>query len=304
MLENLTNCPVCEHDYFSPFLVCKDYTVSEKEFQIVACQNCDFKFTNPRPSAEEIGKYYHSDNYISHSNTKKGILAQIYQKVRKISLQAKLKHIQKESQLEKGSILDYGCGTGNFLKICQENNWEVTGIEPEEIARKQAEDLLKINIKENIFETELKTKSFDVITLWHVLEHIHLLDETIEKLRELLKPNGILLIAVPNCASADAKKWKEYWAAYDVPRHLYHFTPQTLPLLLKKHSIKIDKYMAMPYDSYYISLLSRKYKTGKLNFLNGFFDGLQSNQWAKKNSLNFSSVLYVCSCNIANFPKV
>ncbi len=294
MLENLSNCPVCDNTYFSPFLVCEDYTVSQEKFQIVVCEKCNFKFTNPRPDAQNIAQYYHSDNYISHSNTKKGMLAKIYQKVRKISLQSKLKHIQKESGLEKGSILDYGCGTGDFLKICQENNWEIKGIEPEEIARKQAENLLQTSLKENIFETDFENQSFDVITLWHVLEHIHLLDETIQKLVSLLKSNGILLIAVPNCASADAQKWKEHWAAYDVPRHLYHFTPQTLPLLLKKYSIKIDKYMAMPYDSYYISLLSRKNKTGKLNFLNGFFDGFQSNQWAKNNSLNFSSVLYVC----------
>lgn len=295
MLEILSKCPVCTHNYFSPFLVCEDYTVSKEKFQIVSCKNCGFKFTNPRPASADIARYYHSDSYISHSNTKKGILAQVYQKVRKISLQSKLKHIQKESQLQKGKILDYGCGTGDFLKICQDNDWEINGIEPEKIAREQAESLLNTKIDENIFENQFENKEFDVITLWHVLEHIHLLDETLTMLQKLLSPNGVILIAVPNCASADAQKWKEYWAAYDLPRHLYHFTPQTLPLLLEKYHIKIDKYIAMPYDSYYISLLSRKYKTGKLNFLNGFFDGFQSNQWAKKNSLNFSSVLYICS---------
>jgi 2-polyprenyl-3-methyl-5-hydroxy-6-metoxy-1,4-benzoquinol methylase len=295
MLEKLTHCPICHHTEFSPFLTCKDYTVSKEFFEIVSCNHCNFKFTNPRPSFESIAPYYHSDDYISHSNTKKGILSQIYQRVRKQALKTKLKHIEKESGLKKGNILDYGCGTGEFLNICKQNQWQITGIEPEQNARQQAENLTKEIIFESIFEEDLENKKFDVITLWHVLEHIHLLDETLQKIFQLLNENGKLLIAVPNCASADAQKWKEFWAAYDVPRHLYHFTPQTLSLLMQKHNAKVEKFLEMPYDAYYISLLSRKNKTEKMNFLGGFLDGWNSNQWAKNNSFNYSSILYVIS---------
>ena len=203
------------------------------------------------------------------------------------------KILQKYTQLQKGKLLDYGCGTGNFLHECQKAQWNIQGVEPEELARKQAEQLNKTNLFADLEQLKEQENEFDAISLWHVLEHIHDLNETLNIFFKLLKQNGILLIAVPNCASLDAQKWEEYWAAYDLPRHLYHFTPKTMEILMENHHFSIQKKLAMPYDAYYISLLSRKLKYKKTNLMKGFFDGLSSNRWANKNNQNYSSVLYI-----------
>jgi 2-polyprenyl-3-methyl-5-hydroxy-6-metoxy-1,4-benzoquinol methylase len=230
--ERLTHCPVCNKDSFKNFMVVKDNAVSKESFVIVECENCGFKFTNPRPSENEIGKYYASEEYISHSNTNKGITNKAYQVVRSITVKQKVDIINKFVPA-KGAILDYGCGTGNFLQACQKDNWQVFGIEPNDTARTQAQALLHTNIVSTDLQ-QFEPASFDIITLWHVLEHIHTLNETVKTLLSLLKPDGFLLIAVPNADSLDAKEYKENWAAYDVPRHLYHFTQATMKRFLTK----------------------------------------------------------------------
>jgi 2-polyprenyl-3-methyl-5-hydroxy-6-metoxy-1,4-benzoquinol methylase len=295
MLETLDNCPICQNKQFSPFLVCKDYTVSKADFQIVKCKNCQFVFTNPRPSEQESGQYYQSENYISHSNTKKGLINQMYQIVRQRALKGKLKLVNQliNNQLSNKQILDYGCGTGAFLEVCKAAGWKVEGIEPDEKARVQAIGNTGQEIRTDVFNEYFDNARFDVITLWHVLEHVHRLDETLIRLKSLLKDTGVLLIAVPNCASKDAQNFQQHWAAYDVPRHLYHFSPDTMEKLLQKHQLKLLKYLPMYYDAFYISMLSQKYKNGKVNYPLAFWQGWQSNRWAKKNLNNYSSVIYL-----------
>lgn len=296
MLETIKNCLVCQCDSerFCPFLQCKDYTVSKETFKIDQCEACGFKFTNPRPDEASVGKYYQSEDYISHSNTQKGLLAKIYQFVRKKALKRKLNLInQFNKDTNSKKILDYGCGTGHFLEICQQNNWQIHGVEPDAGARTFAQNITKIEIQTSIFDEFYDAKQFDSITLWHVLEHVHQINPTLARLKDLLKDNGTILIAVPNCNAWDAQHYGEFWAAYDLPRHLYHFTPETLRPLLRKHNLIIESYLPMYYDAYYISLLSEKYKTGKMNYLKAFLNGRKSNAWAKKNRNNYSSVIYV-----------
>ncbi|MBX3164760.1 MAG: class I SAM-dependent methyltransferase [Bacteroidetes bacterium] len=281
-------CPLCGHSKFQPFLSCKDYTVSNEAFQIVSCENCSFKFTNPIPELSQIGNYYKSEDYISHSNTKKGLISKLYHFVRNYTLKQKLSLVS--NHVPHGTILDYGCGTGMFLNICQNNGWKTLGIEPDEGARKIASEmgLEVVSDKSQIS----KAKKFNAITLWHVLEHVYDLNETLTFFSEQLEQNGVLIIAVPNHKSYDAKLYKEFWAAYDVPRHLYHFEKKTMGQLLLKFGFTLVETKPMKFDSFYVSLLSEKYKHGRTNYLSAFWTGLKSNFAAKK-AENYSSVIYV-----------
>ena|ERR1035437_9218394 len=293
-METLKNCPVCNHDKFNPFLSCIDYTVSRETFKVVQCDACGFRFTNPRPDEKEIGKYYQAQEYISHSDTSKGLVNKLYQIVRNHTIKQKVKLINRLTKSQKSkvkSILDIGCGTGEFLNASKENGWNITGIEPSEIARKNAKQ--KYNLvplpQEKLFEID--EKKFNVITLWHVLEHVHQLYKTIEQINKILVDDGVLIIAVPNCDSWDAKKYGAYWAAWDLPRHIFHFTKKDIEMLFKKYGFRLAEVLPMKFDSYYVSLLSEKYMNGNSNLLSGFWNGLISNRSAIKNG--FSSQIYI-----------
>lgn len=293
MLETLTQCPVCGGNELKDFLTCEDYTVTQEKFTITQCTNCGFKFTNPRPDEASIGRYYQSEAYISHSNTKKGLVNQVYHVVRNRALKGKLKLVNKLVKNQPKKLLDIGCGTGFFLDTCKTNGWQVMGSEPDPKTREFARQQVNIAIQEDIFSDQFKPAQFNIITMWHVLEHVHQIDKTIQRLHELLHDHGTLVVALPNANAQESKTFKETWAAYDVPRHLYHFTPETLPPLLEKYNFKVEKHLPMYYDAYYISLLSQKYKTGKSNYLKAVLKGWKSNQWAKQHNNNYSSVIYI-----------
>ncbi|MFT4031132.1 MAG: class I SAM-dependent methyltransferase [Siphonobacter sp.] len=290
-VETLTNCPVCKGTHFSSYLVCKDYTVSQEMFSLVKCTSCGFIFTNPRPTETEIGSYYQSNEYISHSNTKQGLIAQVYHTVRKITLKSKLKLINRLHPT-KGTLLDIGCGTGMFLSVCKENGWNVSGVEPDSGARKLAEDTTKSHIESSILEY-FQNQKFSIVTMWHVLEHVHRLEETIDWLYNRIDTNGHLIIAVPNLESKDAQVYQQYWAAYDVPRHLYHFSQVTISELFLQKGFVLSETLPMPFDSFYVSMLSTKYRDGKTNYIEAIQQGLASNIWAKQNHKNYSSLIYV-----------
>lgn len=290
-METLSNCPVCNSIQFRPFLECVDNTVSRETFQIVQCNSCGFKFTNPRPEEKDLGKYYKSEEYVSHSNTKKGFINSTYQSVRKYTLLKKLQLISK--YYKTGKILDIGCGTGEFLDIFKNAKWGTLGIEPDDDARNMAIKNFGLDVRS---EEELKSvadQSFDVITMWHVLEHVPKLNERVEELKRLLKPNGMIVIAVPNCNSQDAKIYKEKWAAYDVPRHLYHFTPKDVEALFQKHGMSVFKTLPMVFDSFYVSLLSEKIRSGKPNIIRSTWNGLRSNLSGMISGKTYSSQIYL-----------
>lgn len=287
MLQQISNCPVCKGTDFAPFLTCKDYTVSQESFNIVSCKTCNFKFTNPRPSDSEIGKYYKSEDYVSHSDTKKGLINRLYHMVRSRTLKQKLGLIS--SYVSRGTILDYGCGTGMFLKTCADAGWKSFGFEPDYDAKKLAEGkgLSVANSKE-----ALAGNKYDIISLWHVLEHVTDLDPTLDFFSRNISDMGRLIIAVPNYTSADAKHYKEFWAGYDVPRHIYHFEISTLKKLLGNYGFSLEETKPMKFDSFYVSMLSEKYKTGTMNYFTAFLNGLKSNA-AAKDSSQYSSVIYI-----------
>ncbi|MFN7912703.1 MAG: class I SAM-dependent methyltransferase [Bacteroidota bacterium] len=290
-MKQISKCPVCGSTSFKPFLTCKDYTVSQENFNLVSCDKCCFKFTNPIPDLEDLSKYYKSEDYISHSNTNKGIISKAYKFVRNYTLKAKLKLIQKH--VSRGTVLDYGCGTGMFLKVCQDNGWKAYGMEPDDGARKLGTEMgLNVFSDKERVNTYTNNQKFDVITLWHVLEHVTDLDETLTFFRERLNKGGALVIAVPNYTSFDAQHYKEFWAAYDVPRHLYHFEISTIQKLLSKYGFSLTETRPMKFDSFYVSMLSEKYMTGKINYVKAFLTGLKSNLKAKTAN-DYSSVIYV-----------
>lgn len=290
MCAKLKECPICEGKDFNTYKKCKDFTVSGETFTIVSCKNCGFKFTNPRPDESELMKYYESADYISHSNKNNNLINFIYKNVRKVTVRQKAKLLGRLSS--KGHLLDYGCGTGEFLKACQERGWNIMGVEPAPLARKQAVHLTKAQIFGSIFEINNK-QTYEAITMWHVLEHVPDLEKTFMKIKQILKPDGRIIIAVPNYQSADARLYDQFWAGYDLPRHLYHFDKNTMLAFLNKHNCSIETIIPQKLDAYYVSLLSEKNKAKQTNMLKAVVNGYSSNRLARNEEQNYSSLIYV-----------
>ena len=290
-----THCPVCGSDEISIVLSATDHTVSKEVFPIAECSGCTLRFTQNVPGPECIAPYYKSEEYISHTNTSKGLINRLYQFVRSRTMVSKRKLIQQSTGLSKGDLLDVGSGVGTFVHIMKQAGWQVTGLEPDAGARKVAAQVYNTTLTDITQFYDLPAASFDAITLWHVLEHVHELQQYIQQLKTLLKENGKLFIAVPNYRSKDAAVYKDHWAAYDVPRHLYHFSPRSIEVLMEKNGMKVAAFKPMWYDSFYISLLSSKYKNGHSNLAAAFFNGLRSNLSAIGDVRKCSSVIYVVS---------
>ncbi len=274
-------------------ITCEDYTVSNQKFDLVYNEIFDMLETFPQPKLEDLGNYYESSDYISHTDSKKSFTDKLYQIVKGYTLNNKLCLINSFKTDQK-NLLDVGCGTGEFLLNCKNNGWNVVGVEPNQNAKSLAETKLTVCSISKIYTnlSDINSEKFDVITLWHVLEHVPNLEAYILNLKHLLKPNGILVIAVPNFKSYDANYYKQYWAAFDVPRHLWHFSKKSIELLFSKENMAVKKILPMKFDSFYVSLLSEKYKNGKSNFISAFYIGLLSNLKAL-GSKEYSSLIYL-----------
>ena len=276
-----------------PYLKCKDYTVSGENYELMFNKDYEMLVTIPVP--ENLSSYYKSEDYISHTDSKKTVIDKIYQAVKNITLKRKLRlinecllHQNSISRPEK-NILDIGAGTGDFLKVCKVNLWNVFGIEPDMEARNIAAKKGVLLHKDLSHFTD---KKFEIITLWHVLEHVENLEEYISTLEKLLSKNGTLIIAVPNYKSYDAKYYSKFWAAFDVPRHLWHFSETSISKLFAPVNLTVEKTLPMRFDAYYISLLSEKYKYGSMKPISALFRGFVSNIKAIK-SKQYSSLIYV-----------
>jgi 2-polyprenyl-3-methyl-5-hydroxy-6-metoxy-1,4-benzoquinol methylase len=294
-LVHYTHCPVCGATQLKTLFSVTDYSVSKKEFPLVECDQCTLRFTQDIPSATAIATYYQFEDYISHTNSNKGIVNQLYRQVRKITLLEKKNLIHKTTGLSTGKLLDMGSGTGAFAGYMKKAGWQVTGLEPDEGARKVAYEEFGVVLSDTSSFYELAPAQFDVITLWHVLEHVHELQSYVQQLKKLLKPTGKLIIAVPNYTSVDASYFGPQWAAYDVPRHLYHFSPSSMRALLATHQLKLESIKPMWFDSFYVSMLSSKYKTGKLQLFSSIWTGFISNLNARKDRERCSSLIYIAS---------
>jgi 2-polyprenyl-3-methyl-5-hydroxy-6-metoxy-1,4-benzoquinol methylase len=270
------------------FLTVKDYSVSQETFDLYHDETLDMLITHPQPSLDILGKYYESADYISHTDSKRSLFEKAYHFVKNIALKNKLDLINSH-QPSKGQILDIGAGTGEFLAVAGKDGWKTVGVEPSDKAKAIAKNK-GVSFVENT--SELESQSFDIISMWHVLEHVPNLDEQIKELKRLLKPTGTLIVAVPNFKSFDAKHYGNFWAAYDVPIHFWHFSKKAIQLLFDKENMELQKVLPMKFDSFYVSLLSEKYKNGKMNYIKAFLIGLQSNIKAMKN-MEYSSHIYI-----------
>lgn len=270
------------------YLKVKDHSVSGEEFELLLDENLGLLKTHPQPAPENLGRYYESDDYISHTDGKRSFFEKIYHFVKQKALRDKIAIIDG-FQKGKGNLLDIGAGTGDFLVTAKNSGWDVKGIEPSEKARNIAKNK-GIELISGIESVE--NASFDVVTMWHVLEHVPDIEKHIKELKRILKPGGTIIIAVPNYNSFDAKYYGHFWAAYDVPRHLWHFSKTAIKKLFAAEGMEVIKILPMKFDSFYVSLLSEKYKTGKMNFIAGFWNGLRSNLKAAKN-MEYSSNIYV-----------
>lgn len=295
-LTHYTSCPSCYSDRLQPVLSAVDQTVSHETFSIWQCGNCGLRFTQDAPGAGSIGPYYQSDNYISHSNTSKGLVNRLYHLVRRQTLSDKYRLIGSATRTRQGKLLDIGAGTGAFVGYMQEKGWEVTGLEPDETARGVALADHRVELLEMDQLFDLPPDSFDAITLWHVLEHVHDLHPYLERLKTLVRRSGRIFIAVPNYTCYDAEVYQAFWAAYDVPRHLYHFSPDAMETLLNGHGLQLQYSQPMWFDSIYISMLSEKYRGGGHgNTVKAVMTGLVSNMKAFINKSRCSSLIYVIS---------
>ncbi|MCX8019127.1 MAG: class I SAM-dependent methyltransferase [Chitinophagaceae bacterium] len=287
------DCPLCGSEQISPALTTRDFAVTGMDFPVWHCQGCTLRFTQHAPAETDMARFYHFENYISHTETRKGLINKLYHRVRGVTLVKKKKWIEQSTGSDSGRLLDVGSGTGAFVHFMKRSGWEVTGLEPEEAARDTA--LRKYGLRLEPMDSffQLPTMAFDVITLWHVLEHIHAVHDYLKNFKRILKPEGKLIIAVPNYTSLDARIYREYWAAWDVPRHLYHFSPEAMQVLLGLHGFRIRQIYPMWYDSFYISMISSRYKNGYVNYPAAVLNGLRSNLTAWINRLRCSSLTYV-----------
>lgn len=289
-LEHVEKCPICDGTSFTPLHTSQDFTSTQETFHVKQCGTCGLGITSPRPSPQDARRYYESDKYISHTSQSKGIFDSIYLIIRRFTLRWKYSLVKVH--LHDGALLDYGCGTGHFLHEARKHGHPVFGVEPSDEARKKITDPITVapTIK------ELPNQNFTVITLWHVLEHVYTLRETLQDLKAKLNDRGTIFIAVPNMDSFDANHYQSQWAAYDVPRHLWHFTKTSMATLVEKEGMTIQQILPMKLDSYYVSLLSERYRNGgKLGVggvIKAVWTAFQSNLQAKQKT-NHSSLIFV-----------
>lgn len=286
-------CPLCDGKRMKRVMICTDHYASGELFEVCSCEDCGFTFTQGAPVEAEIGRYYETPDYISHSDTRKGAMNAIYHQVRRYMLGRKARLVMKESHRKTGKLLDIGTGTGYFAHTMQQRGWQVEAVEKSPQARAFAYEHFGLEVKEPTALSELTPDTFDVITLWHVMEHLESLNDTWDRLHQLLNDKGTLIVAVPNCSSYDAEHYGADWAAYDVPRHLWHFTPGTIQPLASRHGFIMAARHPMPFDAFYVSMLSEKQLGHSHSFLRGMRVGTMAwlSSLAKKE--RSSSMIYV-----------
>jgi len=285
----ILSCPVCEKTDIDEYLTTKDYFFTRESFTLSKCAKCNFVFTNPIPA--DLGKYYETEDYLSHNTKSGGIISNIYSAIRNMNIMRKYNLVIH--YCTNGSILDIGCGTGDLLRSFKNHGWETTGIEPNKKAREiaQKQNDVKVFTEEKL--NEFEDGKFDVVSMWHVLEHVEDINERMKQVSRLTSTHGTMIFALPNLNSPDAKKYGHYWSGLDVPRHLYHFTQETFEKLATKHGLKLVHAEPMKFDAYYVSMLSEKYRGNKYYLPAAFLNGLVSNIKAKSKN-NYSSMIFVC----------
>ena len=294
----MNTCPWCGSEHGVSYLKLKDYFLSQESFEILECPNCHLLYTTPRPEPDRIGEYYKSEKYYSHQENTKGFIPRLYESVKKVNLSNKVSMTFSQLNSESGSICDYGCGVGDFLKSVKEThpNWNLTAVEPSLDAQVIVSKRLGITPLDLNQLSEIHENQFDIFTMWHVFEHVDKLRDHVSFLTRCIKSQGRLVIAVPNFQSYDAQFYKDKWAAYDVPRHLNHFCPDSIRSIFCETPFELIDIQPLKWDSYYISFMSEQYLNHSLPLVRGAFRGAISNSKARKSG-NYSSLVYIFKLN-------
>ena len=290
---NINTCPLCGGHQLEHALNCTDHYASGEKFEVIRCVHCGFLMTQNVPVEAEIGKYYETPDYISHSDTHKGMMNRVYHWVRHFMLLRKADLVKRVSKLSNGVLLDYGTGTGYFAHVMSQKQWKVKAIEKSPQARAFAKEYFGLEVESESALLHYSASSFDIVTLWHVMEHLEHLNEMWKVLHRILKEKGILIVAVPNPNSYDAKKYGEWWAAYDVPRHLWHFLPSVMQQFGSKHGFVLEEKLPMPFDAFYVSMLTEKYKGSRFSFVKGLWTGTCAWFCSLGKKEHSSSMIYV-----------
>jgi len=291
MTERIDQCYLCGDQLLDQYKTITDHFGSKESFPLIRCKKCETVYTNPRPDQNSILTYYKSNGYISHGDKVTPIFDKLYRTAQSINFKSKKRILEKYTLNRQH--LDYGCGNGAFLNFLRKNQWGVDGIEPDVDARNNALDRYSLSLKSNYKELS-EDKLYSSISLFHVLEHVHSLEETLQALITRLDKNGVLVLALPNYKSHDAQHYGDFWAGYDVPRHLYHFSQKSIHQLAKTFGLNIVATHPMIFDSYYVSLLSEQYRTGRKKYASAILRGYQSNRKAKSSG-EYSSLIYILS---------
>jgi ubiquinone/menaquinone biosynthesis C-methylase UbiE len=286
-------CPLCSSEKIGLQLICTDHFVSKKEFAVFQCSSCFFRFTQDYPEEADILQFYESESYISHSDSSEGISNKLYRLVRKIMLRIKRNLVMEITGLKTGSILDVGSGTGYFAAAMKKEGWSAEGIEINEKAREFSISHFGLEAGPPEKISSIRSGTYDCITLWHVLEHFHDPFKYFSEIYRLLKPDGFCIIALPNSCSYDAVHYKSHWAAWDVPRHLWHFSPETFWLFSDRTGFELVETRTLPLDVFYISSLSEKYKGSHLSFITGMTKAIWFAFLSFFNRRKSSSMIYI-----------
>lgn len=290
---HIKKCPICHNSEFSFVFSATDFLISGQSFDVVECHGCGVRMTEPIPDEVEMPRYYNSRDYCPHSELSSGTFEKTYSLIRKVMIARKRKFIESDLGLKPGRLLDVGCGSGAFLNEMRQAGWEVEGVDSSGMAREtgQAKYGLALYAPNEWFG--LDTGKYDVVTFWHALEHVHRVNEYLKTIRNRLRGAGWVIIAAPNYESYDARHYRHLWAAYDVPRHLYHFHYSSMVTLLNEHGLSVVDLRSLPFDSFYISLLTEKKANG--NLLRGMWIGFKSYLSALSDTRASSSLVYVSS---------
>jgi SAM-dependent methyltransferase len=284
------HCPACSAPNPEDLFDCTDHFLTSEKFSIQSCPECSILFTCPQPPPDKMGSYYRSEKYVSHSNADKGIVSKVYRIVRNISVSKKYQIVNRHKT--NGSLLDIGCGMGHLLNAFASKGWKVKGIEPGHEARRFAIESFNLDVEEEPAILSLPDGAFDVVSMWHVLEHVHDIRERLKQVKRVLKNDGLAVIALPNHASWDAQHYGPFWAAWDVPRHLYHFNRQAVQKLADESGLIIKAILPMKFDAYYVSILSEEYMRGRKRMVHALLNGWKSNRKASRTG-EYSSLIYL-----------
>lgn len=290
--ETLSQCPLCGSSEPRFWASIVDHSITKEVFSLVDCERCGFRSTNPRPDSRTIGRYYQSAKYISHSDASSTIVERLYQVARRIGMRGKYRIVH---QLHPhGRILDIGCGTGSFLAYLMSRGYLVQGVEPDLKARERAIAEHGIPVLPSL-EQVPGFEQFQVVTLWHVLEHLPDLRSSLKRIYAQLADQGVIIIAVPDRGAWDADHYKTAWAAWDVPRHFYHFRQKDVHALLREHGFELIQTRKMWLDAPYIAILSEGYMGSPKLFalLRGGLMGVCSNLISLLTNRPTSSSLYL-----------